>query len=157
MSGGNRCQSQFLRIYTSGGSDHHLWQNFYVNQSVTVSSKSYRYFPFGWEGIGESSALGDQTVTLSMPATSLAVSAFEAAFTSKHLCQLQTFEFDARLGVSTPQAGQTLIGSFLGYVARMNGTFTELSVELGSTIAPVGAQIPSRTASNRLVGVPIQS
>lgn len=153
----NRAQSQFLRIYTSGGSDHHLWQNFYVNQSVTVSSKTHRYFPFTWAGVAESSAIGEQTVSLTMPGTSLAISAFQNAFTSKHLCELQAFEFDSRLGVSTPQSSQILIGSFLGYVSRMSGTLTELSVELGSTIAPVGAQIPSRTASNRLVGVPIQS
>lgn len=152
----NRGQSQFLRIYTSGGSDHHLWQNFYVNQSVTLSSKSYRYFPFGWSGVSESSALSEQTVTLTMPATSLVISAFNDAFASKQLCELKAFEFDSRLGLSQPQSGQILIASFLGYINRMSGSFTELSVELGSTIAPVGAQIPSRTASNRLVGVPIQ-
>ena len=152
----NRAQSQFLRIYTSGGSDHHLWQNFYVNQTVTVSSKSYRFFPFTWGGISESSAIGEQTVELVLPATSLAISAFQDAFSSKHLCELKAFEFNAALGVSTPQTSQTTIGTFLGYVARMSGSLTELSVELGSTIAPVGAQIPSRTASNRLVGVPIQ-
>ena len=152
----NRAQSQFLRIYTSGGSDHHLWQNFYVNQSVTVSSKVYRFFPFTWDGIGESSAIGEQTVELILPATSLAISAFETAFSSRHLCQLQTYEFDSRLGITTPQSSQTLIGSFLGYVSTMSSSLTELSVSLGSTIAPVGAQIPSRTASNRLTGVPIQ-
>ena len=154
---GNRAQSQFLRLYTSGGSDHHLWQNFYVNQSVTVSSKTYRFFPFVWSGISESSALGEQTVTLTLPATSLAVSAFQSAFSSRHLCELQTYEFDSRLGgLSAPPTGQTLIASFLGYVSKMSGSLVELSVELGSTIAPVGAQIPSRTASNRLIGVPIQ-
>ena len=152
----NRAQSQFLRIYTSGGSDHHLWQNFYVNQSVTVSSKSYRFFPFTWGGIGESSAIGEQTVELVLPATSLAISAFQTAFASKHLCELNTYEFDSRLGISVPQSSQTVIGSFLGYVSTMSSSLTELSVSLGSTIAPVGAQIPSRTASNRLVGVPIQ-
>ena len=149
-------QSQYLRIYTSGGSDHHLWQNFYVNQTVTVLSKSYRYFPFTWGGVGESSAIGEQTVQLTMPATSLVISAFQDAFTSKHLCELTTYEFDYRLGIDAPVFSQRVIGSFLGYVATMSGSLTELSVELGSTIAPVGAQIPSRTASNRLVGVPIQ-
>lgn len=152
----NRAQSQFLRIYTSGGSDHHLWQNFYVNQTVTVSSKSYRFFPFTWSGIGESSAIGEQTVELILPATSLAISAFQTAFSSKHLCELKTYEFDSRLGVNTPQSSQTVIGSFLGYISKMNSSLTDLTVELGSTIAPVGAQIPSRTASNRLIGVPIQ-
>lgn len=154
---GYRGQSQFLRLYTSGGADHHLWQNFYVNQTVTVSSKSYRYFPFTWGGIGESSAIGDQTVTLNLPATSLAVSAFQDAFANKHLCQLQCFEFDTRDGVAAPQTSQTLIGSFVGYVAKMSGSHIELEVELGATLAPVGAQIPSLTANNKLIGVPIQS
>jgi len=152
----NRAQSQYLRIYTSGGSDHHRWQNFYVNQTVTVSSKTYRYFPFEWNGIAESSAIGEQTVQLKMPSTSLAVSAFEAAFTGKHLCELITYEFDSRLEIDAPQSSQTVIGNFLGYIYRMGGSLTELTVELGATIAPVGAQIPSRTANNKLVGVPIQ-
>lgn len=152
----NRAQSQFLRIYAPGGSDYHLWQNFYVNQSITLSSKVYRYFPFSWSGVSESSALSEQTVSLVLPGTSLAILALRAAFASKHLCELQAFEFDSRLGLDQPQSTQVLIGSFVGYIYRMSGSFTELTVELGSTLAPVGAQIPSRTANNQLVGVPIQ-
>ena len=152
----NRADTASTGIYTSGGSDHHLWQNFYGNQSVTVSSKTYRYFPFEWSGIGESVAIGEQTVELTLPATSLAISAFEAAFASKHLCQIQTFEFDARFGVLAPQTAQVEIGAFLGYVLQMNGSLTKLSVQLGASIAPIGALIPSRTATNDLVGVPCQ-
>tara|TARA_R100001510_G_C7621086_1_gene181979 strand:+ start:277 stop:747 length:471 start_codon:yes stop_codon:yes gene_type:complete len=152
---GNRAQSQFLRLYTSGGSDHHLWQNFYVNQLVTVASKAHKYFPFVWGGIGESSAIGEQTVQLTIPATSLAISAFTTASRSKHLCELKTYEFDLRLGINAPQTAQVTIASFLGYVTNMSGSLTELSIQFGSTMAPVGAQIPSRTATNRLVGVPI--
>lgn len=152
----NRGQAQYLRVYTSGGSDHKLWQNFYVNASVTVSSKTYTYFPFEWSGVGESSALSGQTVSLKMPATSLAINCFETAFKEQQLCLVSTYEFDARLGVNVPQSTQTLIGEFLGYVVSMSGSFTELTVELGSTLAPIGAQVPPRTATNGLVGVPIQ-
>ena len=91
-----------------------------------------------------------------MPATSLAINSFESAFKQNRLCVVSTFEFDTRLGVSAPQSGQTLIAEFVGYVSRMNASFTELVVELGSTLAPVGAQIPFRTATNELVGVPLQ-
>lgn len=152
----NRAQSQFLRIYNSGGSDLHLWQNFYVNQTVTVSSKSYRYFPFAWNGVTEDSAPSEQKVILTLPATSLGLSAFEDAFGAKRLCELQAFEFDARLGVSQPQSGQTLIGSFVGYVSRMNASFFELQIELGASIAPLSATIPGLIATNALVGIPIQ-
>ncbi len=152
----NRAQSQYLRLYVSGGSDLHLWQNFYVNQTVTVSSKSYRYFPFAWSGVTESSAPNQPTVDLTMPATSLAIGAFQDAFDSKVLCELKAYEFDARLGVSAPLSSQTLIASFLGYALRMTGSFTEIKVELGSSIAPISATIPNLTATNSLVGVPIQ-
>ena len=152
----NRGQAQYLRIYTSGGADHKLWQNFYVNTNVTLSSKVYSYFPFEWNGVGESSALSGQTVSIRMPATSSAISCFETAFKNQQLCLVSTYEFDSRLGVDVPQSSQTLIAEFLGYVASMNGSFTELTVELGSTLTPIGAQIPSRTATNELVGVPIQ-
>lgn len=152
----NRGQAQYLRIYISGGADQKLWQNFYVNTDITLSSKTYNYFPFEWSGVGESSALSGQTVSLKLPATSLAISCFETAFKQQQLCLVSTYEFDTRLGISSVQSGQTLIAEFLGYVASMSGSFTELTVELGSTLAPIGAQIPSRTATNALVGVPIQ-
>jgi hypothetical protein len=151
----NRGQAQYLRVYTSGGADHKLWQNFYVNTDVTLSSKTYNYFPFEWNGVGESSVLGGQTVSLRMPATSLAISCFETAFKEQQLCLVSTYEFDTRLGVDDVPSSQTLIAEFLGYIGSMNGSFTELIVELGSTLAPIGAQIPSRTATNSLVGVPI--
>ena len=152
----SRGQAQYLRVYISGGADQKLWQNFYVNTDVTVSSKIYTYFPFEWSGVSESSALSGQTVLLKMPATSLAISCFETAFKQQQLCLVSTYEFDTRLGVNVPQSAQTLIAEFLGYVVSMNGSFTELKVKLGSTLAPIGAQIPSRTATNGLVGVPVQ-
>ena len=91
-----------------------------------------------------------------MPATSLAIGAFQEAFDSKVLCELKAYEFDARLGVNVPQSGQTLIASFLGYASRMTGSFAEINVELGASIAPVSATIPNLTATNSLVGIPIQ-
>ena len=151
-----RGQAQYLRIYASGGADYQLWQNFYVNQNVTVSSKTYSFFPFACNGITETSALGGGSIQVEFPATSVAVNAFEGASKSKYLCDLSVFEFDTRLGVAQPQSGQVLIARFLGYVSRLSGSFTALTVELGSTLAPIGAQIPPRTATNSSVGVPIQ-
>ena len=152
----NRGQAQYLRVYTPGGSDHKLWQNFYVNTDTTLASKVYTYFPFEWDGISESSVLNGLTVSLKTPATSEAVNCFEAALKNQRLCLVSTYEFDTRLGVTVPQTGQTLIAEFLGYVSAMRGSFTELSIELGSTLAPIGAQIPPRTATNKLVGIPVQ-
>ena len=152
-----RGQAQYLRLYEAGGADYQLWQNFYVNTSVTVSAKSYDYFPFSCDRISETSVLGGQSINIEFPATSLAVNAFQAALGLKYLCELSVYEFDTRLGIVAPQSGQLLIANFLGYVAAMDGSFSSLRVELGSALAPVGAQIPPRTATNALVGVPLQA
>lgn len=152
----NRAQSQYLRIFTSGGSDHYLFQNFYVNSTVSLSGKSYQFFPFTWSGVSESSAFDGQSVSVTFPATPLAVTAFEAAAESRYLCELKAFDFNRLLGITAPQSGQVLTASFIGLISRMNGSFTELTVELGSTLVPVGAKVPPRTATNSLIGVPLQ-
>ena len=153
----NRAQSQYLRIYTSGGSDHILWQNYYINTTVTVSSKSYEYYPFEFEGISESSAMGGETVTVTVPGTQEVIDAFLQAAYLERLCEISVYEFDNRLGNTAPQTGQTLVGSFLGYIKTMGGSFTALQIELGSALAPVGAQIPPRTYNSFLIGAPLRT
>ena len=153
----NRAQSQYLRIYTSGGSDHILWQNYYINTTVTVSSKNYEYYPFEFGGISESSALGGEAVTITVPGTQEVVDAFLEAAYLERLCEVNVYEFDNRFGNVAPQTGQTLVGSFLGYIKRIGGSFTTLQIELGSALAPVGAQIPPRTYNSFLIGAPLRT
>jgi hypothetical protein len=66
------------------------------------------------------------------------------------------YEFDSRLSQAVPQSGQLLIGTFIGEVVGIGGSFTELDVSIGSSLAPVGAQVPPRSFSSRLVGNPIK-
>jgi len=153
----NRAQSQYLRIYTSGGSDHILWQNYYIDTTVTLSSKNYEYYPFEFAGISESSAIGGETVTITAPATQEVVDAFLEAAYLERLCEVSVYEFDNRLGNLTPPASQTLVGSFLGYIKNIGGSFTALQIGLGSALAPVGAQIPPRTYNSFLIGAPLRT
>ena len=153
----NRAQAQYLRLYTSGGSDHILWQNYYLNTTVTVSSKNYEYYPFEFEGISESSAIGGATVNITVPATDEVITQFLRAAYFDRLCEVSVYEFDNRLGNTAPQTGQTLVGQFVGYVRNMSGDFAALQIELGSALAPIGAQIPPRTYNSFLVGAPLRA
>jgi hypothetical protein len=76
------------------------------------------------------------------------------ALNEARLAELQFYEFDTILGNSTPQAGQTLIASYLGEVVGVSGSFTSIQVELGSSLSPIGAQVPPRKFSSLLVGAP---
>ena len=152
----NRAQAQYIRIYESGGADYYRWQNYYVNSTVTWNSKTWDYFPFESRGVSESAAIGQTNVTLQLPATSLAVRAVEIALFNEYICEVRAYEFDNRLSNNVPQSGQTLIADFTGQVLNLSGSFISLNVELGTALSPVGAQIPPRTYTSRLVGNPIR-
>ena len=86
-----------------------------------------------------------------LPATTNVTEVVLQALNEARLAELQLFEFDTILGNSAPQAGQTLIASYVGEVVGVSGSFTSIEMELGSSLSPVGAQVPPRTFSTQLI------
>jgi len=72
------------------------------------------------------------------------------------LCELKIYEFDSRLDNTVPQAGQDLIASYTAEVVDVSGTFSRLDIELGSSLSPVGAQVPPRKFTSYLIGSPLR-
>lgn len=150
----SRSQSQYLRIFDNS-STYTRWQSYYINQTVTWSSASWEYHPFTANGVVGGAGSGND-ISIEIPATTAAVSAFTAALNNNRLCQVSMYEFDSLIGQAAPPAGQTLIGLFTGEVIGVSGSFVTLSITLGSSLAPVGAQVPPRKFSNLLIGSPIK-
>jgi hypothetical protein len=148
-----RAQSQYLRIF-SGSTTYQRWQSYYVNTSVTWEAASWSYQPFDADGITAGEVQSESSISIRLPATTNVIEVVLQALDEARLAELQFYEFDTILGNSTPQTGQTLIASYLGEVVGVKGGFTEIEMELGSSLAPVGAQVPPRTYSSRLVGAP---
>lgn len=151
----NRGQAQYLRIF-DGSTTYLRLQGYYVGQTVTLDSQQWSYFPFVANGLIGGTPGGDVEVTISVPATAAAVAAFEAALNQNRLVEVKIYEFDTRLTQAQPQAGQSLIGVFVGEVVGITGTFAALDIQLGSSLAPVGAQVPPRTFTSALIGAPLQ-
>jgi hypothetical protein len=148
-----RGQSQFLRIF-SGTTTYQRWQAYYVNTSVTWESASWSYQPFDADGITAGEVQSESSISVTLPATTNVMEVVLQALDEARLAELRLYEFDTLLGNSTPQTGQTLIASFLGEVVGVSGGFTSIQMELGSSLSPVGAQVPPRTFSTRLIGAP---
>jgi hypothetical protein len=148
-----RAQSQYLRIF-SGSTTYQRWQSYYVNTSVTWAGASWSYQPFDADGITAGEVQSESSISIRLPATTNVIEVVLQALDEARLAELQFYEFDTLLGNDIPQAGQTLIASYLGEVVGVKGGFTELEMELGSSLAPVGAQVPPRTYSTRLIGAP---
>jgi hypothetical protein len=152
-----RAQSQFLRIYDSAGITYQRWQNFYSNAIVSWDSASWVYVGFTASGVA-SGATGDEGgITLTLPATSVVVQAVDLAMEQARLFEVRTYEFDPVAdGVSSPPAGQTLISTFLGEITSASEAGFEFTLQMGSSLSPVGAQFPPRTMTNNLIGMGMQ-
>jgi hypothetical protein len=152
-----RAQSQFLRIYDSAGITYQRWQNFYSNAIVTWDSASWVYVAFTASGVA-SGVTGDEGgTTLTLPATSVVVQAVDLAMEQARLFEVRTYEFDPVAdGVSSPPAGQTLISTFLGEITSASEAGFEFTLQMGSSLSPVGAQFPPRTMTNNLIGMGMQ-
>jgi hypothetical protein len=148
-----RGQSQYLRIF-SGSTTYQRWQSYYVNTSVTWESAAWSYQPFDADGITAGEVQSESSISVSLPATTNVMEVVLQALDEARLAELRLYEFDTILGNSTPQAGQTLIASYLGEVVGVSGGFTSIQMQLGSSLSPVGAQVPPRTFSTRLIGAP---
>lgn len=148
-----RGQSQYLRIF-SGSTTYQRWQSYYVNTSVSYGSATWSYQPFDADGITAGEVQSESSISVTLPATTNVMEVVLQALNEARLAELQVYEFDTILGNSTPQTGQTLIASYLGEVVGVSGGFTSIQMQLGSSLSPVGAQVPPRTFSTRLIGAP---
>jgi len=124
----NRAQAQYLRIYDES-STYVRWQQYYVNQTITLDAASWTFNPFSANGIVGSSASGGNSISVTAPATTSVVDAFTAAIANNRLCE---------------------------EVTGMGGSFTGISIELGSSLSPVGAQVPPRKFTSYLIGSPLR-
>ena len=150
-----RAQSIFLRVFDDGGT-YQRWQSYYLNSTVTYGSATWAYVGFDVDGFtaGQTGDEGGMSVTL--PATAFNVDTVEDALRNARLVELTMYEFDTLDGNDAPQADQELIASYVGEVVGAGGPFESISMELGSSLSPVGAQVPPRKFTSRLIGVPVK-
>lgn len=133
------------------------YQNHWPGQLVTWEGVPWAPLPFE---IG-SLATGDATVeggaTVELPYDAINYARVQAAEARGDFWELRQFRFDPEGADNGPPLSMTLWAGFLGQVVEheVQG-LAVVSVTLGALLAPVGVQIPSRTVSTDLVGVPLR-
>ena len=144
-----RACAQYLEITDASSIVRHRWQNYYLNSNVTYSGVVWNYQEFSADGLVD----GQQTsLNVTMPATPLVLSMLNSALAEGWLVEVFGYQFDMLGGNTTPQSNQSLTASFLGEVIDARGGLYDVSMALGSSLAPVGAQFPPRKLTTQLVG-----
>lgn len=140
-------QSQFLRVYTTDGVTLHRWQSYYANSTWQYAGAEWAYLPFEASGITAGQTGDESGVTITLPAVPVVVDAIEQAIVDAHLWELAIYQF-------TPgrEQQQILVETFTGEIVTAVATLGAMRIDLGSTLSPVGAQIPPRTLTSNLMG-----
>lgn len=146
-----RAQAQYLKVYDSSVT-YQRWQSYYVNAAVTWDSASWLYQEFDAAGIADGTTGDESGMTIALPATAMVMDVANAAIANGYLVELKIYGFDALINNATPPADQVLIASFVGKVVGASASLTTITLQLGSAVAPVGAQVPIRTLTTRIMG-----
>jgi phage-related protein len=146
-----RAQAQYLRIYDEA-TTYQRWQSYYANATITWDGQPWQYVPFIADGFTEGVSGDESSINVKAPAIITVVQAFDAAILAGRLVELSTYQFDPLFGNDSPQSIQTLIGRYVGQVAGGAAGLTTMTLQLGSAISPVGAQIPPRTFTTAIMG-----
>lgn len=144
-------QSQFLRIFDADET-YQRWQSYYRRQTVEWESEDWEWTPFTSGGITAGLSGDEGSVTITVPAIPRVINAFQAALNLGRLVELRTYQFDPLDGDQQPQTEQLMVSIFVGQVVGGGESLTELTFTLGSALTPIGAQIPPRTLTTRLIG-----
>jgi hypothetical protein len=150
-----RGQAQYLRIYDAAAT-YARWQGGYPGSTIVHDGATWSWLAFDCESLTDGSGSDEGGTSVDLPATPQVVAEVEGALRAGRLVTIESYEFDTLQPGATvaPIADQTLVASFTGEVVGASGGVTTLTLELGSSLSPVGAQVPPRLLTTRLVGVP---
>jgi hypothetical protein len=138
---------QYMRVFDSSNT-YYRWQNFYIGQAI----EGYEHRPF-IAGMIDVTSTGDQnSMQVTMAPSAEALSLVETALTNAHLVEIKIYKVP-HANLSSP-AGKVLIAQFIGEVVSGSVNDGQLIMELGSSLDPIGAQVPPRKFTTTLIGEP---
>jgi hypothetical protein len=148
-----RAFAQYLQIY-GASSTYARWQNYYGGSTVTWDGGEWEFLPFSADGIEAGDLQNEGSLVVVMPSTTKVYDTVLTALRQALTVDLRTYEFDPRSNNTTPQTTQVQIARYTAQVVNARRSIAQIELVLGGTLSPVGAQVPPRKFTSRLVGAP---
>lgn len=140
--------ASFLRIYT-GDTDIAKFQNYQVNESVD----GFRYIPFDVGSITFSAAGDQNSMQIRFPYTITLRERVDQIITYAWLVEVDIYKFTPHTDGSIPTT-KALVTRFTGQGISGSLGLGAITLELGSSLSPIGVQIPPAVATSVLIGEP---
>jgi hypothetical protein len=142
----NQSTAAFMVIRQKNGTVVKQWQNRWDGQTVD----GHEFMPFRIDEIHSAISSSSDTVTIQFPETKPIVGLVEAAVSAAYIVQL-TIKKYAFPNVTT---GGTVVATTTGEVVQASMNTQVVQVVLGSSLDPVGAQVPPRRYTTTILGAP---
>jgi hypothetical protein len=135
----------FMVIRQKNGTVVRQWQNRWP-QAV----ESHTFMPFRIDGINSAISSTSDTVSIQFPETKAVVDLVELAVAEAYIVQLTIKKY------TSPSAttGGIVVAVTTGEVVQASMNTQVVQVVLGSSLDPVGAQVPPRRYTTTILGAP---
>jgi hypothetical protein len=136
----------FMVIRQKNGTVVKQWQNRWNSQTI----EGHEFMPFMINEINSAISSNSDTVTIQFPEIKAIVDLVEAAVSAAYIVQLSIKKY------TTPTAttGGTVVAMTTGEVVQASMNTQMVQVVLGSSLDPVGAQVPPRRYTTTILGAP---
>ncbi len=133
---------QYLELSNTSNAIY-FWQNFWIKENY----RGYSFVPFGFSGLTANRQGDNIDATLIFPNTELSRQWSLLAASERWLATVTVVLFDPE-----DKTKQTPLHNYVGQVSSSGWSDTIINVQLNSLIDAVGADVPARRLSQRLVG-----
>jgi hypothetical protein len=124
------------------------YQNYWIGQTVQGAT----FYPFVCDGFLASATSGQDSMLITLPLTADAVSWLEGGIASAWVVTVKLYQFDPASAVFPPSL--SLVTEYNGEVIGGRRNAAEVTIEVGSSLSPVAAQMPPRKYTTTLIGEP---
>ena len=124
-------------------------QNYWHDQVVD----GCQHYPFDADGIVSSRGSVQSAYAVTFPIDAVTISLLEDGLASGWTAAVELYQFTPEQSGAPPGA-KTLISRYAGEIIGGTVNETTVAVELGSSLDPIGSQMPPRVYTTTLVGEP---
>jgi hypothetical protein len=139
--------------FSENGNVRQRFQNFFISETITYDGSEFGFLPFGFSGV-TINRTGDNTdADLVLPNNALSRNWAVEALGRRWLVHVQVMLLDPDDRTSFEQVHQ-----YYGLVASGTWKEAELKLTLNTVLDAVGAEVPQRRLTQRLIGnIPVTS
>ena len=146
-----QAQAQRLRVFNQELEIKAAWQSYWVGKKV----QGHRFLTYD-TGVIKTSNTGDsQTLDVSMPATAPLAKFIEEAYENQYIWETEIIQFDSTLEDELPPFYIT-VAQYVGQIESATSDGVSFNLTLGSSLNPIGAQVPPRRFTTDRIGTPLR-